>query len=183
MTSRWRSLARAMHGIHAQESGFSLPELLVGAAISALVMAAVTTTIFTANGLQLRAGDRDRMAAGLATAVLAFDRDGAMASAAAPALSQTSSTSCATTMDLGFLESGASVRYRTVTAGAAVDGPLVLQRLSGAGTRTVVRNVSSCTWRTVRDSGGDWSLRLDITLAGSSGETLSQTLRAAPRLW
>ena len=180
--ARWRSLARAIRRLHADESGFSLPELLVGATISALVMTAVATTIFTVNDLQLRAGDRDRMAADLAITVLAFDRDGAMATAVAPALGQTSSTSCATTMDLGFLESGASVRYRTV-AGSAADGPLVLQRVSGAGSRTVARNVSSCTWQTVRDSGSDWSLRLDLTLTGISGETLSRTLRAAPQLW
>ena len=180
---RLRRVGIALRGRLADESGFSLPELLVGAAVSALVMGAVTTTIFTTNDLQRRVADRNRFSAEIAVAALDLDRDGAMATATAPALSQTSSTACSTAIDLGFLEGGASVRFRTVAAGAPADGPLVLQRLSGAGTRDITHNVSSCSWRTERDSGGDWSLRVDLVLTGPGGETLSQTIRATPRLW
>jgi prepilin-type N-terminal cleavage/methylation domain-containing protein len=180
---RLRRCARTITRRLADESGFSLPELLVGVAVSALVMGAVTTTIFTTNDLQRRVAERDRFAADIAVAALDLDRDGAMATATAPALSQTSSTSCATTIDLGFLEGGASVRFRTVAAGAPADGPLLLQRLSGAGTRDITHNVSGCSWRTERDVGGDWTLRLDLVLTGPAGETLSQTIRATPRLW
>lgn len=180
---RLRHVVTGLRRLLADESGFSLPELLVGAAVSALVMGAVTTTIFTTNDLQRRVADRNRFSAELAVAALDLDRDGAMATATAPALSQTSSASCSTTIDLGFLEGGASVRFRTVAAGVPADGPLVLQRLSGAGTRDLTRNVSSCSWRTERDAGGDWTLRLDLVLTGPAGETLSQTIRATPRLW
>ena len=106
-----------------------------------------------------------------------------MATAAAPALSQTSSTPCSTTIDLGVLEAGASVRFRTVAAGVPADGPLLLQRLSGAGTRDITHNVSSCSWLTERDAGGDWTLRLNLVLTGPTGETVSQTIRTTPRLW
>jgi prepilin-type N-terminal cleavage/methylation domain-containing protein len=173
-----RSAARRL----ADDSGFSLPELLVGAAIAAMIMGAVSSTIFTANDLQRRAADRNRIAGALAVMALDLDRDGAMATASATALSQTTSTSCATTINLGFLEDGGTVRYRTAAA-AAPDGPLVLQRVTGAGSRDIARNLSSCTWQSERDAGGRWTLRLDITLTGPSGETASQTVRAAPRLW
>ncbi len=183
MSRRGRRLrGRAAGGLLADDAGFSLPELLVGVAISAMIMGAVSTTIFTANDLQRRAGDRNRIAGALAVMTLDLDRDGAMAAATAPALSQTSSTSCATTIDLGFLEAGGSVRYRTAAA-AAPDGPLVLQRLSGSGSRDIARNLSSCTWQSEQDAGGHWTLRLDVTLTGTTGETASQTVRAAPRLW
>jgi prepilin-type N-terminal cleavage/methylation domain-containing protein len=175
-------LARAALRFHADESAFSLPEVIVSVAISAMVMGAVSTTIFTTNDLQRRAADRNRIAGALAVIALDLDRDGAMATGSAPALSQTSSTSCSNTIDLGFLESGATVRYRTAAA-AAPDGPLVLQRVTGAGTREIARNISSCTWQSERDAGGRWTLRLDVTLTGPSGETTSQTVRAAPRLW
>jgi len=178
----WRLRGRAAAQLLADDSGFSLPELLVGVAISAMIMAAVSTTIFTANDLQRRAGDRNRIAGALAVMTLDLDRDGAMATATAPALSQTTSTSCATTIDLGFQEAGGSVRYRTAAA-AAPNGPLVLQRVSGAGTRVIAHNLSGCTWRSERDAGGRWTLRLDVTLTGPAGETASQTVRAAPRLW
>lgn len=173
--SRWGSAA-------ADERGASLPELLVGVLVSAIVMGGITSIVFTANDLHRRAADRSRIAAELSIASLTIDRDGAMASATAPALAQTTATSCAATIDLGYLEAGASVRYRTVAA-AAPDGPLVLQRVSGIGTRIVARNVTSCTWQTVRDTGGRWSLRVDLALGGPGGEAATQTIRAAPRLW
>jgi len=184
MNAIWRrpaptTISRSM----ADESGSSLPELLVGVALSAIVLTAVSTTIFTVNDLQRRAADRDRFAAGIAVAALDLDRDGAMATATAPALSQTSSTSCSTVIDLGVLEAGASVRFRTAAAASPGDGPLVLQRLSGAGTRDITRNVSSCSWQTERDVGGHWTLRVDLVLTGPGGETTSQTIRAMPRLW
>ena len=173
--SRWRSAA-------ADERGASLPELLVGVLVSAIVMGGITSIVFTANDLHRRAADRSRIAAELSIASLTIDRDGAMASATAPALAQTSATSCSATIDLGYLEAGASVRYRTVAA-AAPDGPLVLERVSGIGTRIVARNVTSCTWQTVRDTGGRWSLRVDLALGGPGGEAATATIRAAPRLW
>ena len=73
--------------LHVDESGFSLPELLVGVAISAMIMGAVSTTIFTTNDLQRRAADRNRIAGALAVLALDLDRDGAMATGSAPALS------------------------------------------------------------------------------------------------
>jgi prepilin-type N-terminal cleavage/methylation domain-containing protein len=179
---RQHRLARVVARLHADESGFSLPELLVGVAISAMIMGAVSTTIFTTNDLQRRAADRNRIAGALAVLALDLDRDGAMATGSAPALSQTTAISCATTIDLGFVEAGGSVRYRTAAA-AAPDGPLVLQRVSGAGSRDIARNLSSCTWQSERDAGGRWTLRVDVTLTGATGETTSQTVRAAPRLW
>jgi prepilin-type N-terminal cleavage/methylation domain-containing protein len=179
---RRRGPGRAARRLHTDESGFSLPEVIVSVAISAMVMGAVSTTIFTTNDLQRRAADRNRIAGALAVIALDLDRDGAMAAGNAPALSQTSSTSCANTIDLGFIESGGTVRYRTAAA-AAPDGPLVLQRVSGAGSRNIARNLSGCTWQSERDAGGRWTLRLDVTLTGPAGETISQTVLAAPRLW
>lgn len=167
----------------ADERGASLPELLVGVVVSVIVMSAVTSVVFTSSDLHRRAADRVRIAAELAIVSLWIDRDGAMASAAAPARAQVAAASCATQIDLGFLEAGASVRYRSVAAGAAVDGPLVLERLSGAGSRVLARNVTSCTWQAVQDAGGDWSLKIDLALGGPGGETATQTIRAAPRLW
>ena len=166
----------------ADERGASLPELLVGVLVSAIVMGGIGSIVFTANDLHRRAADRSAIAAELSIASLTIDRDGAMASATAPALAQTSATSCAATLDLGYLEGGATVRYRTVAA-AAPNGPLALERVSGLGTRTVARNVTSCTWQTVRDGAGRWTLRVDLALVGPGGEAASQTIRAAPRLW
>jgi hypothetical protein len=104
-----------------------------------------------------------------------------MATPGAPAKSQTSSVPCSTTMDLGFQEGGASVRYRTVAGSPS--GPLWLQRVSGSGTRTVVRNVSSCTWQAVQVGSGRDTILVTLSLVGASGETMTQTLRAAPRMW
>ena len=163
------------------EAGASLTELLVGAIIGALVMTAVASMVFTFNDLRLRADDRSQLAGDLAVVSMRFDRDGAMAAAAAPARTQTTATSCSTPIDLGFPEDGASVRYRTVAGSPG--GPLWLQRLSGAGTRTLARNVSSCTWQAVKDGTGRLTIRMTVVLSGSSGQSLSQTLRAAPRLW
>lgn len=176
-------VARSLRGILADERGASLPELLVGVIVSAIVMSAVASVVFTSSDLHRRAADRVRIASELAIVSLSIDRDGAMASAAAPARGQVTSTSCATVIDLGFFEAGASVRYRSVAAGAAVDGPLVLERVSGAGSRVLARNVTSCTWQAVQDAGGDWSLRIDLALGGPGGETATQTMRTAPRLW
>lgn len=163
------------------EAGTSLPELLVGTFIGALVMTAVVSAIFTSNGLRLRVDDRSELAGDLAVASMRFDRDTAMATAAAPARSQTTAVPCATAIDLGFLEGGASVRYRTVAASPG--GPLWLERVSGAGSRTLARNVSACTWEVAQDGSGRPTIRMTLVLSGTSGESLSQVLRAAPRLW
>jgi hypothetical protein len=171
----------ALRRLHAAEAGASLPELLVGALVGALIMGAVVSAIYTTNDLRMRADDRSQFAGDLSVTSLAFDRDASMATTTAPARSQTSSTSCATAIDLGLLEGGASVRYRTVASGSL--GPLWLQRLSGAGTRTMMRNVSSCSWQAVQDGSGRLTVRVALVLVGGSGESTSQTLRAAPRLW
>ena len=163
------------------ESGASLTELLVGAVVGTLVMGAVASAIFTATNVQRRGDDRSRIAGGLSVVSLSFDRDAAMATATAPAKSQTTAAACTTEMDLGFLEGGASVRFRTVSSGT--DGPSWFQRVSGSGTRTIARHVAGCTWQTVTDAGGDAALRLDLTITGPAGDSVSQTLRAAPRLW
>jgi type II secretory pathway pseudopilin PulG len=157
------------------ERGMSLPEILVGTIIGALIMGVVATTIFTATDLRRRADDRSAFAADLSVASLSFDRDGSMATAGAPARSQTSATSCSNPIDLGFDEGGASVRYRTTSG--------VLQRISGAGARTIVSNVAGCTWRSVQVGSGRSTILVDLSLTGPSGETLSQSLRVAPRLW
>lgn len=163
------------------EVGASLPEVLVGTFIGVLVMTAVVSAVFTSNDLRLRADDRSELAGDLAVASMRFDRDTAMATAAAPARSQTTAVPCSTAIDLGFLEDGAPVRYRTVAAGPS--GPLWLERVSGSGARTLARNVSSCTWRAVQDGSGRPTIRMTLVLSGASGESLSQVLRAAPRLW
>ena len=175
------SLRRRAGRLLADESGASLPELLVGTIVAALVMTAVVSTIYTTNDLRRRADDRSQFAGDLSVVSLAFDRDASMATSAAPARSQTSSAACTSAIDLGLLEGGASVRYRTVAAG--VDGPFWLERLSGAGTRAIARNVSSCSWQAEQDGSGRYTLRVALVLAGGSGESTSQTLRAAPRLW
>lgn len=174
-----RELGRELH----RERGATLPELLVGALIGALVMTAITSTIYTSNDLRLRADDRSRLAGDLAVTSLSFDRDAAMATSTAPARSQVASTSCATAVDLGWLEGGASVRYRTVAAALGNEGPLHLERVSGAGSRVVARNVASCTWQAVSDAGGHATVIVSLSLSAASGEAASQTLRAAPRLW
>ncbi len=175
---RWAADVERRHG---DERGFSLPELLVASLIGALVMAGLASTIFTTTALQRRTDDQTRFAAALALASLEFDRDAAMATASAPARSQSSAVGCSTVMDLGLLEAGASVRYQAVASGT--DGPYWLQRTGGAGTRTLARNVSACTWQARSDAGGKLALELSLTLTGASGETATQTLRAAPRLW
>ena len=164
-----------LRAIHADSRGTTLTELLVGTLIGAMIMGVVATMIFTSNDLRLHADDRSQFAGDLSITSLSFDRDGVMATAAAPARSQTASTSCATVMDLGFNEGGASVRYRTAAGN--------LQRVSGAGTRTMVRNVSSCTWQAVQIGTGRSTILVTLSLAGTSGETVTQILRAAPRSW
>lgn len=161
--------------LHADERGMSLPELLVGTIIGALIMGVVVSTVFTTTDLRRRADDRNELASDLSITSLSFDRDGIMATASAPAKSQTSSTSCATPIDLGFNEGGASVRYRTSSG--------TFQRVSGAGTRTMIQNVTSCTWQADRIGSGRYTIVVDLTVTRPSGETLSQTLRVAPRLW
>lgn len=163
------------------EGGASLPEVLVGTIVGALVMTAVGSLVFTFNDLRLRADDRSQLAGDLAVLAMRFDRDGMMATSDAPARSQTAAVACATEIDLGFLEGGAAVRYRTVTGGT--DGPLWLQRVSGAGTRTLVRNVDSCSWQATADGTGRATIRLVVVLRGASGESVSRVLRAAPRRW
>jgi Tfp pilus assembly protein PilW len=164
-----------IRAVHADPRGASLTELLVGTVIGALVMSVVATTVFTTNDLRERADDRSQFAGDLSIASLSFDRDGVMATAGAPARSQTSSTSCATAIDLGFNEGGASVRYRTASGN--------LERVSGAGTRTLVGNVSSCTWQSIQIGSGRSTILVTLTLTGASGETVTEVLRTAPRLW
>jgi Tfp pilus assembly protein PilW len=174
-------MTRSPRRLHADERGASLTELLVGTIIGAMVMSVVATTIFTTNDLRKRADDRSQFAGDLSIASLSFDRDGSMAAASAPAKSQTSAVACSTAIDLGFLEGGASVRYRTVAG--TPSGPLWLERVSGAGTRTLITNVSSCSWQAVQIGSGRDTLLVTLTLTGASGETVTQILRSTSRLW
>ena len=168
-------MIRRIRALHADTRGVSLTELLVGTVIGAMVMSVVATTIFTTNDLRQHVDDRSQFAGDLSIASLSFDRDGVMATAGAPARSQTISTSCATAIDLGFKEGGSSVQYRTTSGN--------LERVSGAGTRTLVRNVVSCTWQSIQIGSGRSTILVTLNLTGPSGETLTQALRAAPRLW
>jgi prepilin-type N-terminal cleavage/methylation domain-containing protein len=163
------------------ERGVTLPEVLVGVVVSALVMSGIVSAIGATADLQRRADDRNRIAGALSVVSLSVDRDGAMATAVAPAKSQTASTSCATPLNLGFLESGGAVRFQT--SAHPNDGPLWLDRVSGAGTRTLAKNVSACTWQSVQEAGGRWTVAITLTITGPSGETASRVIRAAPRLW
>jgi hypothetical protein len=172
---------RALRAVRAHDRGATLTELLIGTLIGAMLMSVVATMIFTSNGLSRRADDRSQFASDLSIASLSFDRDGVMATAGAPAKSQAGIPTCATTIDLGFLEGGASVRYRTV-AGAPF-GPSWLQRVSGSGTRTIVKNVSGCTWQSIQVGAGRFTIVMNLVLTGTSGETLTQSLRVAPRSW
>lgn len=171
----------SLRRLHAGERGSSLPELLVGTLIGAMVMSVVATTIFTTNDLRKRADDRSQFAGDLSIASMTFDRDGAMALSTSSAKAQTTSVSCATTINLGFTEGGAAVRYQTVASGTS--GPLWLQRVSGAATRTMVKNVSGCTWQSVQVGTGRFTIVMSLALTGASGESVSQTLRTAPRQW
>jgi prepilin-type N-terminal cleavage/methylation domain-containing protein len=165
---------------HRDEAGFSLPELLVASLIGALVMTATLSLAFTAYTVQRRAAASSTIASDLALAGQRLDPDGMMALATAPARSQASATDCSTAIDLGFLEGGASVRYRTIAS--ATEGPKWLQRVSGSGTITVARHVSGCSWYATTDSGGHTMLRIDLSLA-TGGTSVDQTIRLAPRLW
>ncbi len=176
----WRGFG-SVRRLHTGERGASLTEVLVGTAIAAMVMSVISTTIFTTNDLRKRADDRSQFAGDLSIASLSFDRDGAMASAGAPAKALTAATPCTTAIDLGFDEGGASVRYRTVAGSPS--GPSWLERVSGSGSRTLIKNVSSCTWRTVQIGTGRSTILVTLTLTGVSGETVSQILRTAPRQW
>jgi hypothetical protein len=171
-----------LRALHADARGATLTELLVGTVIGAMIMSVAATMLFTSNGLRQRVDDRSQFAADLSVASLSFDRDGVMATLLAPARSQAGTPTCATTIDLGFQEGGASVRYRTV-AGSPF-GPSWLQRVSGSGTRTLVKNVLTCTWQSVQvgPTGPD-TIVMNLTLTGVSGETVTQSLRVAPRLW
>jgi prepilin-type N-terminal cleavage/methylation domain-containing protein len=164
------------------DRGFTLVEILVGITISGLMSVGIMSAIFTTNDLSRRADDRNTVASGFSVIALLFDRNGSMALSTASAKSQTSAVACSTTMDLGVLESAASIRFRT-SAHAGTTGPLWFERVSGAGTRTLLKNVSACTWQTVQDAGGKWMLKLDITYTGATGETATQTFRVVPRLW
>jgi prepilin-type N-terminal cleavage/methylation domain-containing protein len=172
------------------DRGFSLVEILVGITISGLMSVGIVSAIFTTNDLSRRADERNTVASGFSIIALLFDRDGSMACGAAAgscpsvatAKSQTTQVACSTTMDLGVQESGASIRFQTSAHGGTT-GPLWFERVSGAGTRTVLKNVSACTWQTVQDAGGKWMLKLDITYTGTTGETATQTFRVVPRLW
>jgi prepilin-type N-terminal cleavage/methylation domain-containing protein len=165
----------------AADGGFSLPELLVGITLSGLISVATLSAVFTTNDLGRRADDRNSIASSFSIITLVLDRDGAMALGGASAKSQTSSTVCTTTMDLGVQEGGASIRFRTVAQGT--DGPYWFQRVSGAGTKTLAKDVSACTWQTVQDGSGHWMIKLDLTMTGDAGESAAQTFRVVPRLW
>lgn len=171
----------SLRRLHHAERGATLTEVLVGTVIGAMVMGVVATSIFTTNDLRKRADDRSQFAGDVSIASLSFDRDGAMATPGAPAKTQTSSVPCSTTIDLGFQEGGASVRYQTVAGSPS--GPLWLQRVSGSGTRTVVKNVSTCTWQVVQVGSGRYTIVMTLDLVGASGETVTQAMRAAPRMW
>ena len=171
----------AARRLHADSRGATLTELLVGTIIGAMVMSVVATSIFTTNDLRKRADDRSQFAGDASITSLSFDRDGTMATNGASAKTQTSSVSCATTIDLGFQEGGASVRYRTVAGSPS--GPLWFQRVSGAGTRTMIKNVSSCSWQAVQVGTGRYTIVVTFTLQGASGEATTLTMRAAPRMW
>lgn len=175
-------LRNASRKAHRGERGTSLVELLAALTIGSIILGGTASIVFSTNQLQARAGDRSKLAAQISIATLTFDRDTAMATSTATAKSQTTSTSCTTVMNLGWLESGGAVRYQLVAS--ATNGPNWLQRISGAGTRTLVRHVTACTWQAVADTGGRLTLKLDITLTGpASGGQLSHALRGAPRLW
>jgi prepilin-type N-terminal cleavage/methylation domain-containing protein len=163
------------------ERGFSLPELLVGVTLSGLMSVALVSAVFTTNDLQRRADDRNTIASSFSIITLVFDRDGAQALASAPAKSQTSSTACFNPMGLGFQEAGGAVSFRATPQ--VDDGPYWFERFSGAGTRTIAKHVSDCTWQTVQDASGKWTIRLDLTITGPSGESTAQTFRVRPRLW
>jgi hypothetical protein len=173
-----RGIWRAFRG----ERGTSLVELLAALTIGSIVLVSTTSIVFSTNQLQARAGDRSKLAGQIAIVTLAFDHDTAMATATATAKNQTTSTSCTTVMNLGWLEGGAAVRYQLVAS--ATNGPNWLQRISGTGTRTVARHVSTCTWQAEADGGGRFTLKLNLTLTGpSTGSQVSHALRGAPRLW
>jgi prepilin-type N-terminal cleavage/methylation domain-containing protein len=180
-----RPVARRLTGLVPRirdDRGFSLPEILVGVTLSGLISVATVSAVFTTNDLGRRADDRNTIASAYSIITLVLDRDGVMALGSAPAKSQTSSTACTTTMDLGVQEAGASIRFKTVAQGGS-DGPYWFQRVSGAGTRTLAKNVSACTWQTVQDASGKWMLKVDLTMVGTTGETAAQTFRVLPRLW
>jgi hypothetical protein len=179
MTTAVPRLRAALAG---RERGFSLPEILVGVTLSAWMGVGIVSAIFTTTDLTRRADDRNTIASGYSIITLLFDRDGSQALAGASAKSQTSSVACTTTMDLGVQEGGASIRYRT-TAQAGATGPYWFERVSGAGTRTVLKNISACTWQATQDASGKWMLRLNLTYTGASGESAAQTFRVLPRLW
>jgi hypothetical protein len=170
-------MKRALAG----DGGFSFPELLVGITLSGLISVATLSAVFTTNDLGRRADDRNAIASAYSIITLVFDRDGAQALASAPAKSQTSSTDCLNQMDLGLLEGGSSVRFRTSSSGGSP--PYDFQRVSGAGTKTIAKNVSACTWQTVQDASGKWMIKLDLTITGPTGEAATQTFRVVPRLW
>jgi prepilin-type N-terminal cleavage/methylation domain-containing protein len=178
VVARLRSL---IVSLHRDERGLSLPELLVGIVITGVILVGTTSVVFSTNQIQQTAADRTKLAGELSVLALAFDRDTSMATSSASAKSQTTSTSCSTAMNLGWTEGGGAVRYQTVTS--AIDGPNWLQRISGSGTRTIARWVSTCSWQAVSDSGGRRALNLTIQLTGPGGGTIGQTLRGAPRLW
>jgi Tfp pilus assembly protein PilW len=167
-------MIRHIRAIHDDARGVTLTELLVGTLIGAMIMGVVATTIFTTNDLRQHADDRSQFAADLSITSLSFDRDGVMALSSATARAQTASTTCVTVIDLGFQEGGASVRYRTASGN--------FERVSGSGTRTMVRNVSSCTWQASL-VGTRYTILVTLGLTAASGETLSQILRVAPRSW
>jgi hypothetical protein len=47
----------------------------------------------------------------------------------------------------------------------------------------MVSNVTGCSWQAVQIGSGRYTILVTLSLTGASGESLTQTLRAAPRLW
>jgi prepilin-type N-terminal cleavage/methylation domain-containing protein len=177
VTARFGRLRR----LGSDDRGFTLVEIMVGMTLSGLISVATLSAIFSTTELGRRADDRNTIASNLSIINLVFTRDGGMALGSASAKSQTSSAACTTTMDLGVVESGASIKFKTVAQGT--DGPYWFQRVSGAGTKTIAKNISACTWQTVQDGSGKWMVRLDVTVTGTTGEAATQTFRVFPRLW
>jgi prepilin-type N-terminal cleavage/methylation domain-containing protein len=173
---------RRLRRVASDDRGFTLVEILVGMTLSGLISVATLSAVFSTNELGHRADDRNTIASNLSIINLEFTRDGGMALGTASAKSQTSSTACTTVMDLGVQESGASIKFKTVAQGGS-DGPYWFQRVSGAGTKTIAKYISACTWQTVQDASGKWMVRLDVTVTGTSGEAATQTFRVFPRLW
>jgi hypothetical protein len=164
------------------ERGTSLPEVLVGVLIAAIVLNGTLSIVFSTNKVQQAAGGRSKVAAELGRLSLWFDRDSARATKNAPAswlLAGHTQEDCGTrAMDLGFLEGGSGVSYSLVAASGATDGPYRLQRASGSGTIIVLRYATSCSWAPEGNL-----LRLSVCFEPPGVTVECVHLRGAPRTW